>query len=52
MSDTCEQEIKFEVPCKYFEDNFDDYNIFYTVQVGPLEECRIWGEIWMVDKPT
>ena len=24
----------------------------FPVQVGPFEERGIWGEVWMVDKPT
>ena len=48
ISDVCEQEIKFEVPCKL--DSFS-YN-YFTVQVGPSEECCIWSEVWMVDEPT
>ena len=51
MSDACEQEIKFEVSFIYYHKYFLQCNAF-AVQVGSLEECRIWGEIWMVDKPT
>ena len=51
MSDTCEQEIKFEVSFIYYHKYFLQC-IAFAVQVGSLEECRIWGEIWLVDKPT
>ena len=50
MSDTCEQEIKFEVSYKMFLTFFSHDS--FPVQVGPFEERGIWGEVWMVDKPT
>ena len=49
MSDACEQEIKFEVKWKNI---LTKLYVILVVQVGPLEECCLWGEIWMVDKPT
>ena len=49
MSDTCEQEIKFEV---LWKSNSFIFLHSFVVQVGPFEECCIWIEVWVVDEPT
>ena len=49
MSDTCEQQITFEVSLRA---KFNNVPSYLSVQAGSSEECSFWSEVWMVDQPA